>query len=613
MAGFLRKKSTNKQAQPVPTPSGPISIGGPTPLYAKFASVTTNGRNTGSGGKRKQATNSKEERDSTTSLLPIQPVPSSSGDHAPVPTNMLSSSLPAPTLATNRRFSRGGTGGGGGAPRLDTLIPSEALFSTPKVLTRSTADNQDGSGGSGRQNLASGSLRAAKGITHELASDPVPPPVLHRSVSSNEPKPLLDETPPPPPAKQANYTAPVSYAMNGAYPMPMKKVPHPTAPAPVASRKGPLIFAAMVQPEDSYPSPPAEYPSDPVPRFMTRGPVPAMPKPAPHETVPQFMSPSKAQSGRTQPPTTSSRSPPLPAHPASRTMPHSPPQTPPQHIPQQFASPPPSQYGSSSHQVPQLRPDPRSVPVEPPTPQSIRRQNVNHAAPPVAYHHQPNGVVRSQSNGRPNSSSINGHGISVVRAPSQTHPNGNVNVNRILSNARQPPQSQSPSLYPNGAARPSTSNGVVRMPSLTNMNTNSSVNGRQAYPHPNGVFRSPSQTHLPNSVTSRTAAVLRSPSQTQVHIIPSTPPRAPPSRSPSDVSVLHSTRRLMKKQHHHQQPSVTPVQDDVPYFADDPFAKVEGRGRRGRRRRSSRSQGEHRCQTHYTREEESQNSISTST
>ncbi|PBK81322.1 hypothetical protein ARMGADRAFT_785330 [Armillaria gallica] len=165
MAGFLRKKS-NKQPQPTPTPSGPISIGGPTPLYAKFTSVTTNGRSTGSGGKRKQGTISREDRDSTTSLLPIQAVPSSSGDHAPVPVDVLSSSPPASTLVTNRRLSRGG---GGGAPRPDTLIPSEALFSTPKVLTRSTADNQDGSGGSGRHNLQPGSLRGAKGITHEVS------------------------------------------------------------------------------------------------------------------------------------------------------------------------------------------------------------------------------------------------------------------------------------------------------------------------------------------------------------------------------------------------------------------------------------------------------------
>ncbi len=377
--------------------------------------------------------------------------------------------------------------------------------------------------------------------------------------------------------------------------MPIKKLPQHIAPAPVASRKGPLIFAAMVQAEDSYPSPPAEYPLDPVPRFMTRAPVTAtvsvsqfkraishvvfvasQPKPSPHETAPQPMSPSKAQPGRTQPPTTTSRSPSLPAHSTTRTMPHSPPQTPPQHILQQFASPPPSQHGSSSHQVPQYRPDSRSVPVEPPTPQSLRRQNMSPAAPPVAYHHQPNGVVRSPSNARPNGS-INGHGIGVSRAPSQPHPNGNVNINRTVSNARQPPQSQPPNLYPNGAARPSTSNGVVRMPSLTNMNMNSSVNGRQAYPHPNGIIRSPSQTNLPSSVTSRTASVLRSPSQTQVHIIPLTPPRAAPSRSPSDASVSHSTRRLMKKHHHHQQqPSVIPVQDDVPYFADDPFAKVEG-------------------------------------
>ncbi|KAG7441512.1 uncharacterized protein BT62DRAFT_923288 [Guyanagaster necrorhizus] len=573
MVGFLRKKSTNKQAQPSPTPSGPISIGGPTPLYAKFASVTTNGKRTGSEGKRKQTTNSREERDSATSLLPIQPVPSSSGDHAPIPAGVFSSSPQVSAPPTNRRLSRGGAGGGGGAPRLETLIPSEALFSTPKALTRSTADNQDGSGESGRQHQVPGSLQAAKGITHELASDPVPPSVLHRSVSSNEPKPLLDETSPPLPEKPTHYAAPVSYAMNGAYPMPVKKSPHPAAPAPVASRKGPLIFAAMVQPEDSYPSPPADSSLDPVPRFITRGPVSVAPKPTFRETVPQFMPPSKAQSGRTQTPTTN-HSPSLPAHSTSRMLPHSPPQTPPQHIPQQFGSPPPSQYGSSSHQVPQSRPDTRPVPVEPPTPQSVHRQNVNHAAPPVAYHHQPNSMARSSSNGRPNGS-VNGHGIGVSRAPSQIHPNGNVDVNRALSNARQLPKSQPPNLYPNGAARPSTSNGVVRMPSLTNMNATSGVNGRQAYPYPNGIIRSPSQTHLPNSVTSRTAAVLRSPSQTQVHIIPSTPSRAAPSRSPSDASVSHSTRRLMKR-YHHQQPSATPAHDDVPYFADDPFAKVEG-------------------------------------
>ncbi|KAK0229275.1 hypothetical protein EDD85DRAFT_794348 [Armillaria nabsnona] len=215
--------------------------------------VTTNRRTTGLGGKRKQGAIPREDRDLMTSLLPIQPVPLSSGDHAPVPVDVLPSSLPASTLVMNRRLSRGGRGG---APRLDTLIPSEALFSTPKVLTRSTADNQDGSGRSGHHNLQPGSLRGTKGIIHE--------------VSTNEPKPLLDKALPPPPAKQANYAAPVSYAMNGAYPMPIKKLPQHAAPAPIMSRKGPLIFAAMVQAEDPYPSPPAEYPLDPVPQFMMR-------------------------------------------------------------------------------------------------------------------------------------------------------------------------------------------------------------------------------------------------------------------------------------------------------------------------------------------------------